>query len=441
MSLTQSEKEVLISEIGSQVAKKAQETLENNNKETQELIKTFESTKYLKEEDKKALETKLEENIERLEKTLKDQGVSLAEVNQALTKVNDDGVSIESKLHEDKEKIDKVKSQGVGAVKYMLTKNSKGQPVLKNLEDVTRKAAAVHGTIPDIEVGSLASIAQNFDASTILRLGANAQMFDEYRNNQFIFDLCNTVTTSPDQKFAIWMDEQPRDGASAEVPEGGTKPKVQYLYDLQSEAYKKEAHLLSFTDEFDMDFGELQQRILVNGRTDLVNRINSAILPRMQAAATQWVAAVDGPAFTGGEIVPNVNNYDAIVAMAAKADSATFGSAMTNAALMNTNRKYRTGITKDVDGNYLNTPGIIDNIAMVGNPEVGVDQITVGDFMQYNILLRGGMIVKVGYNGTDFAENKFSVVMEQFYYDYISTIRAQALVNGTFTDVRTSISA
>ena len=46
------------------------------------------------------------------------------------------------------------------------------------------------------------------------------------------------------------------------------------------------------------------------------------------------------------------------------------------------------------------------------------------------------------YNGTDFAENKFSVVMEQFYFDYIGNIRKKAIVKGpTFDVVKTAIAA
>jgi hypothetical protein len=50
--------------------------------------------------------------------------------------------------------------------------------------------------------------------------------------------------------------------------------------------------------------------------------------------------------------------------------------------------------------------------------------------------------VKVGYNGTDFAQNMFSVVIEQYYYDYISAARTPAIVKGPdFATVKTAISA
>lgn len=234
------------------------------------------------------------------------------------------------------------------------------------------------------------------------------------------------------------MDEKEVVGSSATVAEGGTKPKVNYSYELKSSTYNKEAQLLQFTDEFTMDFGELEQRILENGRTDLINSISSKILPNIQAAATGYTTATE---FKGGEVVSNPHDFDVIAAMAAQVDSATFGGASTNVALMDTFKKYRMGISKDNENSYVNSPDVLNGVSFVGNPDVTVGDLIVGDFKQYNILLRGGIIVKVGYNGTDFAENKFSVVLEQFYFDYISSIRSKALVSDTFSNVKSLISA
>jgi hypothetical protein len=235
--------------------------------------------------------------------------------------------------------------------------------------------------------------------------------------------------------LAMWFEEQAKQGASTAVLEGGTKPASQYAYTLKSATYKKEAVLLGFSEEFNLDFARLQSDILGKGRVDLVNRINAAILVRLTAAATAYNTA--GSFGT----VNDANDYDVIAAMAAQVDNATFG-ANANAAVMSTFKKYAMGVLKDQNNNYLNRPRVIDNISFVGNPDQAADDIMVGDFKQYNILLRGGLIIKVGYNGTDFAENKFSVVMEQFYFDYISAIRAAAIVKGsTFADVKAGINA
>jgi hypothetical protein len=133
------------------------------------------------------------------------------------------------------------------------------------------------------------------------------------------------------------------------------------------------------------------------------------------------------------------NDFDVLAAMAAQVDNATFG-AVANAAIISTFKKYRMGIAKDAQGGYLNRPKVLDNLSFIGNPDMTADQVLVGDFKQYNVILRGGLIVKVGYNGSDFANNMFSVVIEQFYMDYISALRTPAIVKGPdFATVKTAI--
>ena len=266
-------------------------------------------------------------------------------------------------------------------------------------------------------------------------MGGDAEIFTQFRNTPYIFDLTNTTTVN--SKTAIWLNEKPMEGGSTAVTEGGTKPPSQYFYELKSDPYKKQATLLTFTEEYDMDFYRLEQQAITSAKTDLTNLINAAILTRLFSAATAFnIGATFGPLINKA----NPNDFDAIAAMAAQADSATFGSAKANAVLMSTLKKYAIGLTTDEMGAWLNSPEVIRNLAYVGNAGVPIDDVIVGDFKQYNVLLRGGIIMKVGYNGTNFAENKFSVVLEQYYFDYISSIRTAALVKGqTFATVKTAI--
>jgi hypothetical protein len=238
--------------------------------------------------------------------------------------------------------------------------------------------------------------------------------------------------------LAMWYDELVKVGSSAKVTEGAAKPLVQYLYELQSDTYKKEAALVSFTEEFQMDFARLESDILGKARIDVINRVNSAILPDIKTKATAYST---GANFQQGTPVPDANDFDVLAAMAAQVDNATFG-AIANTAIMSTYKKYRMGILKNEQNSYLNPPAVLANLAFVGNPDMGDDDAIVGDLKQYNIILRGGLIVRVGYNGTDFADNKYSTVLEQFYYNYISSIRTKAIVKGTtFADVKAAIAA
>jgi hypothetical protein len=366
------------------------------------------------------------------------QGTTLAEIAVKLGKNEVGTKSIREVLETDKEDLRKLYSAGSGQKTYMVNVNEKGLYVMTPFD--ATKTTGAEASIANIPAGAVASITQALDAATLLRIGAGALINGQYRNSAWVFELCNTVNASfnSSMPFAIWFDEQPKVGASATVLEGGVKPSTQYLYQLNSQPYKKEATLVGFTQEFQMDFAQLESDIMNKSRVDVINRVNQAILPNIITAATAYNTAAS---FQQGTVVPSVNDFDAIAAMAAQVDNATFG-ARANTAVMSTFKKYRMGIQKNTQGSYLNAPDVLNGIGFVGNASMAADDVLVGDLKQYNIILRGGLIVRVGYNGTDFAQNMYSVVLEQFYFDYISTVRKPAIVKGPdFATVKALIAA
>lgn len=382
----------------------------------------------------------LKEELKGLEDAAKAQGTTLASLSAKLV-ANEIGTkSIAEVLHEDAKELGDIFSAGNGVKHYIINVNHKGEFVMKAFKPSETKAAGPHAASADVGTsGNTASISTSIDAASLLRLGGASPIISQYRNTPWVFDLCNLVNAGYEMPFAMWYEESVKQGSSAAVLEGGTKPGTQYAYTLRSAPYKKEATLLGFTEEFNLDFARLQSDILNKGRTDLINRINTAVLGRITTAATTYNTATQ---FKGGINVADVNDFDALAAMTAQVDNATFGGASANAAVMSTFKKYRMGITKSNQAEYLNRPAVLDNLAFVGNPAMGADDVMVGDFKQYNIMLRGGLILRVGYNGNDMANNMFSSVLEQFYFDYISTIRAAAIVRGdNFATVKTAISS
>lgn len=446
--MTQDELKALTDTVGAQAAEKIKKEMEAYDAKWKSLSEKIEAqsggvtekqfTEWKEASDKLITEVK---------SIAEKQGTTITELQM---KLNGDGhpgklKSVYEQLVEDAEGIKELMGNpGKGAKTYMLDMNSgTGLLVPIKLNDkFSYKAAGPHASIADVGgAGNVASISQSLDAATLLRVGLGAPVYNQFRNTPWVFDLCNTINGTYDASsaFAMWFDEVTPDGGATTVAEGGTKPKTQYKYVLKSQTYKKKATILSLTEEFSVDFAQLENNILNVGRVDVLNAVNSDILANIITNATAYNSA---DAFKGASGVPNVNDYDAIAALAAQVDSATFGAIQSNAAVMSTNKKYRMGITKNTQGAYLNRPDVLANIGFVGNPAMAADDLLVGDFKQYNILLRGGMIVRVGYNGTDFGENKFSIVMEQYYIDYITTARKPAIVKGPdFATVRTAISA
>lgn len=382
----------------------------------------------------------LQDELKRLDDAAKAQGTSLTQLHAKLQDGNALTKTIAAQLEEDRDALKTIYQNGTGSKTYMVTTNSKGEFVMKPYDLVDgAKAAGPHAASAAVGGGgNVASIAQSIDAATLLRLGGQSPIMAQFRNSPWVFGLCNLINAGFEQPFAMWYDEIAKDGASANVAEGGTKPTVQYKYQLKTDTYKKEAMLVSFTDEFSLDFRRLQDEILGKARVDLINRINSAILPRIISSATAFNTAVQ---FKDGVVIDNVNDFDVIAAMAAQVENATFATTA-NTAVMSTFKKHRLGIQKNTQGSYLNPPASLSNIAFVGNPDMSTGNILVGDFLNYNIILRGGMIVKVGYNGNDFANNMFSTVLEQYFFDYISSARTSSIVKGPdFATVKTAISS
>lgn len=378
---------------------------------------------------------KLEEHLFELKDIARKQGTSLAELQLKLNDQATGGKSIAQVMAENKEEIKRVYNQGSGNKQFMILVNHKGEFVARPY-DPTDKAAGPHASIADVGTpGNSSSIASSISTATILRMGGDAPIQSQYRNTPWVFDLCNLVNVGMDMPFAVWYDEQAKQGASATSAEGASKPLSQYAYTLKSAEYKKEATLLGFTQEFSMDFERLQSDILGKGRTDVINRINTAVLANIVTSAT----AYNTSASFGTRAAANVNDWLVLAAMCAQVDSATFG-ANANAAIMSTFKKYNLGTLQTTQMDWIDVPSVLSNLSLIGNPAMTADQVLAGDFKQYNILLRGGLIVKVGYNGTDFAENRFSTVMEQFYFDYISSLRTPAIVKGAdFATVKTAL--
>lgn len=431
--MTQEQLQELQAKVGSEAARKIREELDNFSEKYKGTIS--EATKGLiSKETFEEYQNAQKTAIEHIEDIAKKQGADINSLIETLGgSVTAKGKSLMRVLKEHESEFDRVYKQGSGSVSFMVNFGNDGDIYARPLSKAAGPHQTVGGTSPDFD----ASVTGSLSDALAIRSAADSQIVSQFRNTPFVFDLCNVTQASfsPGQGYATWFEEVVREGSSAIVPEGGAKPLVQYGYELKSSAYKKRAQLLSFSDEFVMDFPRIYSDIREKGRADLINDISSDILTNIKAAATPFSAT--GTPFDG--TVPFANDFDAIAAMAAMVDNAAYGN-VANAALMSTWKKYFMGVGKNENGTYLNRPDVLNNISFIGNPAMLNDEVIVGDLKRYNIILRGGFIVKVGYNGNDFAENKFSVVMEQFYYDWIADIHKAAIVKGpNFADVKTAI--
>lgn len=329
-------------------------------------------------------------------------------------------------------------------------KNGNGTPVVSTLEDVLSKCAEGFKDQGRDKKGSMTfeikfdlntkaaavtaistggSVANDITTGTALRLG-DGPFFEIKRGAPFILDFVNVGETN--QAYLIWWDEIAKQGDFAITAEGVMKPMVQYKFDRKSADYKKAAGFLVLTDEFMNDMPQLVTNIKRLGNIDLMNDINAQILTDMLAAFPSFT-------FTGlnGQIY-HADDYAAIGAAIAQIQTLFFTPTV---LALNPADAWRMKLTKDDVGRYQMPPFAFNgNTFEFGNvitdPRIAIGHFIVGDGQTFNVDMKGGVIIRIGYNGTDFVQNQQTLVVEQYFYDYISNNRLGAWVYGNFEVIK-----
>ena len=442
IKMTDQEKAALAKEIGKQTAEKIDQKFTEAEQKAEAIAKEVVAKGAVSQKSFDDYKTAADAAVKEAKDIIEKQGTTLQELSEKLNGGAASTKSIAETLEDSREELRTIYNNGQGVKHFMVSLDANGRPVMKkvDLSGGSTKAAGTHATVAGVGgVGVVASVASQLSPSALLRAsGINPVILNAPRNTPFLLDLVNLTRAGFEQAMAVWFEEIAKEGSAAVVAEGAPKPLVQYKYEMKTASYKKVAQLLNFTDEFVLDFERIQNEILGRGLIDLNNVLNATILADVVANAVGYNTATQ---FKAGEPVPNVNDYDVIAALKTQVKNSQFGLTP-NGALMSAFKEGRMAITKDANGAYLNRPDYLNDLSFIGNPAVGTDQVVVGDFTNYNVLLRGGILVKVGYNGTDMAENKFSVVQEQYYQNYIADVRKETIVKGPdFATVKAALAA
>jgi hypothetical protein len=295
---------------------------------------------------------------------------------------------------------------------------------IKEFMENGKKNAAV------IAVGTGGSVTNSVSAATGLRLG-DGPIFEIKRGTPFILDFVNLGETS--QPYLIWWDEQAKQGDFAITSEGTTKPMVQYEFIRKSADYRKEAGFMTLTEEFMNDLPQLVTTIKRLANIDLMNNINAAILTDMIATLPSYTyTALSGKIY-------HADDYAAIGAAIAQIQSLFF---QPNVLVLNPADAWKMKLTKDDVGRYQMPPfsnGLdvpFEFGTVIVDPRIAVGKFLIGDGSTYNVDMKGGVVIRIGYNGTDFVQNQQTVVVEQYFFNYIATNRLGAWVYGTFATIK-----
>lgn len=355
------------------------------------------------------------------------QGEKISDLQAKLDTSADEGESVIKVLEGQKDAIHKVFKAGAGVVEiqlgYKVGKNGKYQLVAK--------AADVHNTAT---TGANASITQDLSDAAILRSGAEGDDINTInRNRPWILDFVSVGNTT--SATITWFDEVGKQGDFAVTAEGAVKPLVMYTFNRTSADYKKAAGRAKITEEFNMDFPRLVSTIRDLMQTDCRNEMNDLILADMITNAS---------AYANADLVGQIDNADNYAAIGAVAGQLGNHFYTPNVLVMNNNQGIVSATQKGTDGQYINPDALMKEInasglKMIKNPGVDFDHIFMGDGSVYKVLLRGDLIVRIGYSSDDFDKNQYSLVVEQYFYSYISQARKAGLVYASLSAVKASI--
>lgn len=328
--------------------------------------------------------------------------------------------------------LEKIKSKGIETTEENFLKTLEDakdelkaiQKSRSGMKEFVLKAPGIHTTAT---TGATRAVTNSVSAFTAQRLG-DGPMHLINRGNPFVLDYVNVGSTN--SSVLIWFDEVAKEGDFAITAEGAVKPMVQYRFERKSASYDKAAGYTQVTDEFERDFPGLYttiRRLLVS---DCRLKIADLIL-------TNLVSNTPTFSYTGlNAKIDNADNFAAIKAATVQAKNLYFNP---NVLFLNPADEAIMSLQRSTTGDLLSYP--LDEMfdAVIVDPRITAGTFLLGDLSNYNVDFYGDVIVKIGYVNDDLIRNQFTVVVEQFFFQYISSNKLGGLVKGTFSTIKTAL--
>lgn len=253
-----------------------------------------------------------------------------------------------------------------------------------------------------------------------------------------IMEISNVGTTS--SKFVTYI-AQDTQSTTGFVAEAVAKANGQVQYTEVSVAVKKVAGFIKVSKEMLSDLAFVQAEInndlmasieqnmddqLLNGN-GLGNNIDGVL-----AQATAWSAGI----FAGAIVQAGV--IDVLRVAKAQVEGANFTPTH---IVLHPDDVARIEMSKDTQGQYTypnfavgTAPNMqLSGLTIVSSTNITADNFLVGDFSKFNVRVREGVNIQVGYEGDDFARNMVSILAEARLCSFVKQNDVTAFVTGDFT--------
>lgn len=271
------------------------------------------------------------------------------------------------------------------------------------------------------------------------------------RPMEYLFDLVSRRTVSNITEYKTWLEEGDEQGAFALVLEGAVKPLVSKTLVRNTHKYRKIAGKRVYTEEF-AKFRKEAYAILEDLFNDQLMRNYIAILTiDMLAAASAYV----GTALDNQFAAPT--DYHAIGAAAAQVESLDFNP---DVLFLNPQDKWRIGLSQNSQGTFFTAIPVYNpsgEVTMMGFRLITSNRIPVGNFILGEAKLYKvedePVTVRLGYGinvtkdndgfvtdvSSDVDNNRFRIIAETYFHNYIGTNHTGSFIYGNFADIKAAL--
>ena len=254
-----------------------------------------------------------------------------------------------------------------------------------------------------------------------------------------IMEISNVGTTS--SKFVTYI-QQTTASTTAPVLEAGAKSNGNVAYQEVSVEVKKIAGFIKVSKEMLADLAFVQSEINNDLMEEVMQDIDNGLLngngiganlDGVLANSTVWAAGV----FAGG-VIPQPNVIDVLRIGKAQVESNDF---YPTHIVLNPADVARIELSKATGGEYTYpnfASGVAPNMQLSGltvisSTNMTSDNFVIGDFSKFNVRVREGVNIQVGYEGDDFARNMVSILAEARLCCFVKANDTGAFVAGDFT--------
>lgn len=253
--------------------------------------------------------------------------------------------------------------------------------------------------------------------------------------------IASRCNVRPTTSALIWITQKTgREGGAGVQTEGSAKSQMDFVTAGGTSTAWVAAGWVTATKQILADVNEIMAEIQGEISYQVNYKVDSII--RGGGTPTGITDVVNAFTLTNTDLAtlsPNIS--DAIGACIAQIQSNNFAA---NKVFINPLDAWGMKLQKDDDGGYSIPPflgmnGMIDGIEIVPTNMITKGNILVGDFTKAQVRILEGFNISVGYNGTDFTENKVTILGEMRLHNWVASNHYGAFVYDAISDITTAI--